>query len=315
MRIDPAIAALRRDRAPQRRAQAATATAVDAWRAVPEVRGVLADFERYAGGAQIEACPDLLAVFAEGDAAPAFVAPLVGTLCAALAAEPFGHPPFRHGFARGTSTLLLARRGAAQLVLHACEPGRRAFDAAGFSDGERREAVLAGQARARVVCRRGRFGLFAERRLALEPGTRLALDLREEALQVLETRRRLVALRLHRSASPAGPSREYDVAGGTLLRQIAGDIRTSRHEAMLALLGRMRRGDAAPVMAAIAREPGDASLRWQALRECLALDTAAGFAALCHVAEAADDPLAGPAAALRAQLVEAHPELAGRCPG
>ena len=113
------------------------------------------------------------------------------------------------------------------------------------------------------------------------------------------------------------PTREYDFATGALLRQAAGDVRASRHEAMLALLGRMGRAEAAPVMAAIAREPGDDSLRWQALRECLALDTAAGFAALCEVARAPDDPLAEPAGALRAQLLEAHPglcSLGAACP-
>ena len=107
-----------------------------------------------------------------------------------------------------------------------------------------------------------------------------------------------------------GPSREHDLSTGALLRQATGDIRASRQEVMLALLGRMRRAEAAPVMAAIATEPGDPSLRWQALRECLALDPAAGFAALSEVAGVASDPLAGPAGALRAQLREAYPELA-----
>jgi hypothetical protein len=50
-------------------------------------------------------------------------------------------------------------------------------------------------------------------------------------------------------------------------------------------------------------------LRWQALRECLALDTLAGFRALTAVATACDDPLAGAAGALRAQLVETYPQL------
>src|SRR5687768_16274838 len=121
MRIDPAIAALRRDRAPQRRAQAATVAACDAWRAQPETGGALAELERYGEGMPLEACPALLALFAGGEAAPGTMAALVRPLCAALAAEPFGHPPFRHGYDRGTSTLLLARHGRAQLALHACE--------------------------------------------------------------------------------------------------------------------------------------------------------------------------------------------------
>lgn len=51
-------------------------------------------------------------------------------------------------------------------------------------------------------------------------------------------------------------------------------------------------------------------LRWQALRECLGLDSGAGFAALTGIAQRSDDPLAAPAGALRAQLLEAYPQLA-----
>ncbi len=309
MRIDPAIAALRRDRAPQRRAQAVSVAACDAWRAMPDVGGVLADFGRYGEGTPLECCPKLLALFADGDSTAGVMTALVRELCAALAAEPFAHPPFRHGYDRGTATLLLARCGQAQLVLQAVEPASRSIDVVSFSDAERHEAVLAGEARGRLVRRRGRFGLFAEQRLTLEAGFRLALDLGEQALQVLEIDRRLVSLRLHRSARNPQPSGEYDLTSGALLRQAAGDIRTSRHEAMLALLGRMHRNEAAPVMAAIAREPGDNSLRWQALRECLALDSKAGFAALCDLASRKTDPLAAPAATLRARLIDEHPEF------
>jgi hypothetical protein len=71
----------------------------------------------------------------------------------------------------------------------------------------------------------------------------------------------------------------------------------------------MKRREAAPAMARIAREKGPDSLRWEALREALALDTAQGFAALCAIARSPLDPLAGPAGALRAQLIEAHPRL------
>ncbi len=78
---------------------------------------------------------------------------------------------------------------------------------------------------------------------------------------------------------------------------------------MTALLGRMERADAAPVLAAISLRPGEDSLRWQALRECIVLDTAEGFGALLAIARNAEDRLAGDAGALRAQLVEAHPQL------
>src|SRR6478735_7251388 len=123
MRIDPAIAALRRDRAPQRRAQAILAEARDTWRAAPAADAALADFERYGEGDALDSCFALHALFTAGEAAPDLIAALVRALCVALAAEPFGHPPFRHGFDGGTATLLLARSGRAQLLLHAREPG------------------------------------------------------------------------------------------------------------------------------------------------------------------------------------------------
>jgi hypothetical protein len=309
MRTHPAIAAMRRDRAPQRRAQAAMATAGEAWRAKAANARVLAEFVRFGAGARLADCPALLGLFTDDGSARRWIAGLVNVLSAALAAEPFGHPPFRHGYDRCCSTLLLARSGRAQLVLYAVEPGDRSFGIVRFADGHRREAVLAGKAQGRTVTRRG-SGLLDQRPMKLEAGVRLALALRRQSLQVLAVERRLVALRLHRDAVSARPTREYDLSSGALLRQAAGDIRTSRIEMMLALLGRMGRSEAVPTMAEIACEPGDASLRWQALRECLALDTAAGLAALGTIAEAAHDPLAQTASALRAELLETYPELA-----
>jgi hypothetical protein len=85
-----------------------------------------------------------------------------------------------------------------------------------------------------------------------------------------------------------------------VLHRSSGDLAASRRQMMLTVLGRMKCSEAVPAMAAMAREPGEPSLRWEALRECLALDTAAGFAALLAVARAADDPLCAPAGALRA---------------
>jgi hypothetical protein len=62
-------------------------------------------------------------------------------------------------------------------------------------------------------------------------------------------------------------------------------------------------------MAELACGEASAALRWQALRECLALDTQTGFTALAVIAARTEDALSGPAGALRAQLIEAHPQL------
>jgi hypothetical protein len=311
MRIDPAIAAMRREPALQRRAQAAMAAAGEEWRRVPQVAALLADLERFGAGEPLGACPALDAIFTLGTSPDELLAALCVQFALALEREPFGHPPFRHGFDGMVGTLLLARAGRAQLILQAREPGRCDPASASFSDALRYEAVLAGCAHGRVTRVRASSGKAAVSTETLEllPGTRLALDLSCEALQVLRVERRLVSLRLHCSDPAPRPSREYSLTDGELLHQAAGDMRVSRHEMMLALLGRMERAEAAAEMAAVACEPGDPSLRWQAVRECLALDTAKGFRALSAIAQGAGDPLATAAGALRAQLVEAHPQL------
>jgi hypothetical protein len=94
-----------------------------------------------------------------------------------------------------------------------------------------------------------------------------------------------------------------------LVHRASGDRHESRDEMMMALLGRMRRKDAASVLAALTRSGSD-HLRWQALRECLALDSAAGFAALGRIATDPTDDLAPEVGALRARLVKAPPQLA-----
>ena len=121
----------------------------------------------------------------------------------------------------------------------------------------------------------------------------------------------LLMLRLQRRHDLMQPKRAYALEGGALLHQASATPRESRHEVAVALLGKMGRIDAAPLLAEIARdETHGASLRWQALRECLGLDTKSGFWTLTAIARAGADPLAVPAGALRAQLLEAYPQLA-----
>ncbi len=314
MKLDPEIAALRRDPAPQVRAQRAMLEAARAWANEPDVAPVLGELEALGAGAALEACPTLERLFAGQDAdAGECAASLVHHLCAAMRAEPLGQPPMRHGFTGEVSSLLLARCGRAQLLLQAREPRpHSSFPTVSFSDALRYEAVLAGEARATIVCRRERVGTDAtldEACVAIGPGMRLALDCRYEALLVEEVTTRLVSLRLQRLAANPAPTSEHERAGGRFLGQSCADLAVSRREMMVTLLGRMERAEAAPVLAEMAREAGDQSLRWQALRECLALDTAQGFRALGSLASQLEDPLCADAAALRAQLVETYPQL------
>lgn len=311
MKVNSAIAALRGDRAPQRRAQDAMKRALDLWRATRGAEGALAEIERFGKGAPLESCPTLEAMFTRPDLAETMIDSLVGHFCRALRESPLGHPPFRHGFNGSASTLLLARSGRAQLMLQAREQGRYDYPAANFSDAVRFDAVLAGAATARIARIRGAEGKvhFAEEPIALKRGSRLAYDCNSESLLVELVERRLIVLRLAQLPPDPRPSREYCRASGDLLHRSAGSLASSRHEMMVALLGRMQRAEAAPLLSEIATGTADDSLRWQALRECLALDTAQGFAALCSLARDSSDSLAGEAGALRAQLVETYPQL------
>ncbi len=252
-------------------------------------------------------------MFTQVGEAERLMALLVRHYCAALAANPIGHPPFRHGFDGAAGTLLLARSGRAQLMIQAREPGRLDHRAYTFSDASRFDAVLAGEGQGRIVRARPAGGSAVQfdcEALSLRGGERIALDSASETLVIDAVERRLVVLRLMRSAAEPEPGREYDAASGALLSQSAGTLATSRQEMIVTLLGRMGRTEAAPEMARLATGQGDTSLRWQALRECLALDSATGFAALSEVARASDDPLAANAGALRAQLLETYPEFA-----
>jgi hypothetical protein len=318
MRVGRSIAALRSDRMPQDRAQAALVALADAWRTDARVAPVLEDLQAFGRGAPLADCSALARLFLPGEAAERFAGRFCAVFANALAGEHLGQLPFRHNFDGALSTLLLARAGNAQLALTALEPGEYETASVTFSDAIRYDAVIAGTAQARETGR-APDGALTHSEVRLEAGRRLALNLSCEALFVSRVEQRLVSLRLHRAAPQAGPMREYSLADGALLQQAAGDIRHSRQEMMLALLGRMKRREAAPLMAEIAVEEGPDSLRWEALREALALDTAQGFAALCRVAIAPVDPLAAPAGALRGQLIEAHPQLRALadalCPG
>jgi len=317
MHIHPDLRALRSDDTPQRDAQAALFRAVKAWRERPHVAALLADLSAFAENGPLADCPALGALFkAHSLDAVELAEEFSRAISNALMGSPLGHVPLRH-FTDGTiSTLLLARSGNVTLSLIALDgdglaarPDPVTVD---FSPSEVWECVLAGEARAERIERMftgEKEALLDRRRVSLCPGDVVARDASREALLVRQVEGRLVTLRLQRRQENAGTTREYNLADGKLVYQAAGNPQDSRTELMMALLGRMKREDAAPVFARIAQEPGTASLRWQALRECLALDTAAGFGALTAIARASGDELAPSAGALRAQLIEAHPML------
>ena len=316
MIIHPELRALRDDDSPQRMAQDATVARVMAWRDQPHVAALLAAVGQFAGGGDLADHPELARLFDENDAADRLARELTGVTACALADNWLGHAPFRHFTDDTISTLQLARSGYVTLSLVAIDGAglakRPPAAIADFSPSEVWERVLAGNASAVVVDRgatRPDSADLSTSTLSLSPGSLIVRDARSRHMRLEQVEGCLVSLRLQRRLPHAGPTREYALADGALVHQAAGTPQDSRTELMMALLGRMGRTDAAPAMAAIAREEGSQALRWQALRECLSLDTAAGFSALSEVARRSDDELAPAAGALRSQLIEAYPQL------
>ena len=317
MLVHPELRALRSDDTPQCAAQKALRQALADWEASPDVAAMLDDLGRFAAGAALDDCPELACLFTPGTGAARRLARNYSAVtCTALAAAPLGHVPQRHFTDGVSSTLLLARARNVTLSLVAIDGQRLGLrpeaTSASFGPNQTWEYILAGSAIVEMVeCQPTgpRDARLLRHGDVVRPGSILQRDGEREARLLRRIDGALVSLRLQRRREDADATREYDLATSELLHQAAGNPRESRIELMMALLGRMGRKDAAPLLAELAQDHGSAAMRWQALRECLALDTLVGFQALSLVAAAPDDALSDPAGALRAQLVEAYPQL------
>ena len=198
MQVHPDIAALRSDRAPQRKAQGAMLAAGQAWAVEPGAADMQAELKAYGKGAPLEACRMLEAMFTRSGEAERLMQLLSKHYCRAVGENMFGHPPFRQGFDGASTSILLAHSGRAQLMLQAKEPGEMTHPGYAFCDATRLDAVLGGAADVRlvrIVTRNDRGAKFAEEKLSLRPGHRLALDLDSEPLLVDAVHSRLVVLR------------------------------------------------------------------------------------------------------------------------
>ncbi|MCB2051731.1 MAG: hypothetical protein KDE63_09905 [Novosphingobium sp.] len=322
MRIDPALQALRSDDAPQRHAQDAMLGAAEAWRQSDEGLALAKAMDAYAAGADLNACGYLSDIFASCQKASAFADLFIALFMPVLADNPLGIVPARYSMNGPVATMVLAGRANVTLSLVSyCADGGVAVPparSATFACGERHEAILAGSAHIRRVSKiavpasAGTGQQFSIEPETLTAGDTFSMDTGQQTMLVDHVADHLLTLRLVRTSSSLQPTCEYDLETGALLHQSAADAMTSARELKLALLGRMKRIEAAPAVAALAlRNDQPDHLRWQALREALALDTRDGFVALSTVARDSADSLAEPAGALRAQLLETYPVLAG----
>ena len=315
MRIDPAIAALTAEPAPLFGA----GEAVRGWSENPAVVPLLAELDSYGSGAGLEDCRGLARLVEPGESAREFARSATAAAARHLRGAPLALWPWRH-FSNGvlhSATLAAAGRASLSLALidgtvwtAARDPA--APDLAAYQPGMLHAVVVVGEASGRIVRNasvdpaRARIEPTA---IALHPGTAFSLDGEREALALDAVGSLLLTLRLYRRPDGEVPARQFDIASGALVHQAAGEQGDSRAELTMALLRAMERSDAAPTIAALARS-GAPPARWQALRECLALDSGVGFAALVEVAGQANDPLSAPARKLAETLAAQHPALA-----
>ena len=313
MRTHPALEVLRGDPAPQHEAALALEAARRDWQARAEVRPWLDQLTSYGAGAALDSLPLLAASATCGQAARDLVDPLVRLLCDTLACHPFGLVPLRHQVGGDLVVLELTRTGRAAVTLLVYRPrAESAAQTVSFTSGDRHEVCLGGQGDAvRVESMAARPGGVELRRdaMSVSRGWTTRFDNACEAKIVTAVRAPLVIMRLQRDLVDPLPAREYRLDDGMQVHESAADRRDSRRELALALLGSMGRRDALPSMVEAARN-GPAHVRWEAVRQALGLDTGTGFGLLCDIARSPDDPLASAAAALRAQLLEAYPQLA-----
>ncbi|GIX18759.1 MAG: hypothetical protein KatS3mg120_0435 [Erythrobacter sp.] len=306
MRVDPALARLRAQGPDQPLTEAALAT----WRAQSEVGAITAELARHAGGAGLEQCPVLARLFADAQAGQALLASLLQPLFAALRAEPLALPALGHRSAEGLVRLELAAHAGAVLGLVVHAPRASAApEAVLFEDGEVHEVVLAGEGAA--ICYQRAPASLMSAEIALNPGVRLARRGVGEARRIVAVTRPLVLLQLIRVPDTPAEGALVACADGRVLRRVSGCKRTSQKLMALGVLGALGHRPALLHMARLVRDQAAArDLRWEALRQALALDAAEGLKLLGALAGDPADPLAAEARGLTARLCAGRPEMA-----
>ncbi|MBS0480638.1 MAG: hypothetical protein JSR96_00495 [Proteobacteria bacterium] len=316
MLVRPELTALRGNGNAQRHLPDRMGKAVERWRSGASGRTAHQELTKLHNGADLGDLPYLSALFEPGDFATRFSADLIGPLLVELARDPLAQSPLRHSTDSVLTTLTILQRDTTALTL-------LAIDGAGldrrphphsvcFNPCETWEHVLAGTAqvdRVRVAARLSDRAELVRESCWVAPGALAHRIGSHEAQIYLRVPATHVLIKLQRDSGDCATACEYALKDGALLQQAAARSSDSQHELAASLLARMGRRDAAPLLAAMVEEHASPAMRWQVLRECLALDTAEGFAALCRVAGRADDPLRIPAEALRAQLVATYPQL------
>ncbi|MDX3901643.1 MAG: hypothetical protein QHC40_14215 [Sphingobium sp.] len=206
---------------------------------------------------------------------------LIGDQCRAMARDPLHLPPLRASRVGPTRHLLLARTERLWMTVTVIDPvGEVAKEGSIHFSGRYTLCRVLGAEPLRVQG----FGLRGERAVATgeavqAPGTVIELDEQVAAWRIMPGERPVTMLRAQ--IAPPGPvmAHVHDPVSGARLSSSSGDEGHARSLMMLSLLRLQKRTDAAPLFeeAVAAALPHQ---RWAAMREYLALDTAAALPAL-----------------------------------
>ncbi|MEL6878286.1 MAG: hypothetical protein AAGL68_09340 [Pseudomonadota bacterium] len=183
-----------------------------------------------------------------------------------------------------------------------------------FADRDVSEIVLAGEAHGlahRITGLENGCAQIDTAKVIYAPGSRMVMHAGAQNRQIVSVEGAMLVLQLIRSPDRPSPTREYSLEDGRLLHQASGNKRASQHFLALDVLGAMERHDAVSAMVELALSVDDeADLRWEAVRQTLALDTAAGLSLLRELSRRDTDLLSAPAASLQQSLIAANAQLA-----
>ncbi len=323
MKVHPAIAALRGPLTPQPR----TAEGFDAslashnadairkirhgWLQELEVRTIIEELTAYSRGTLLADCPRLLEVVSDHGAARGFVDRLCDVMMAATRERWLCEVPFRFKTSRGLSTMQLIDAGTAKLSITAYEPmpDMKAPRTVLFADFDAHEIVISGEASG-VMHRLHGVGTLQSAAQHWKAGDVIETAARVEARQVIAVNQSLLVLQLTREPAAPQPTVQVSLADGAVIRTASGDKSASQALMAISVLGALGARSALNVMGDTALNTDeDRDVRWEAVRQMLALDGRIGLGLLADLERRPGDALATPAQALKAQLLAYQPQL------
>lgn len=222
-----------------------------------------------------DACAQIRPLFAE----IGWLDGLIDDQCRAMARDPLHLPPLRASRAGPMRHLLLARTERLWMTVTVIDPVRANQGSIHFS-GRYTLCRVLGAEPLRVRGYRLRGGRAVATEEAVQaPGAVVELDERDAVWRIMPGERPVMMLRAQ--IAPPGPimAHVHDPMSGARLSSSSGDEGHARSLMMLSLLRLQKRTDAAPLFeeAIAATLPHQ---RWAAMREYLALNTAAALPAL-----------------------------------